>query len=386
MSQIDFSKIAKDLIVNSPEGTIDAYRVFYEKNLERIPARSGVVYRIYVFLNALERVPSPLVDHEFSKLTAEIRQYTEEVFDKPLLDWFNDKIPEVLQMQKESLFVFTLNEATRLQYRAKLMEIIERLNAFGLHQDIENRNPAQYARYNVVLEYRPEGSAKNKKECKKLMSLAELEQQILQPQRIQKPLQLNGKHFPPNEIKRFTITRTLLKNPEVRHYQAKHHCNTELSFCNSFPAVTDEMIQNPHLVDSSLTTIPTMPFIALSRIDELKAKTNSTWDFRKLIRLCEEINSSAQHENFFAVLFLLRALIDHVPPIFGQPSFEAVANNYAGPKSFKKAMDYLQKTLKPIADLHIHRQISATEPLPTLSQIDFKPKIETLLDQILRIA
>lgn len=43
------------------------------------------------------------------------------------------------------------------------------------------------------------------------------------------------------------------------------------------------------------------------------------------------------------LIYLPRAILDHVPPIFGFKSFAEVASNYGGEKSFRKAMERLEK-------------------------------------------
>jgi hypothetical protein len=70
--------------------------------------------------------------------------------------------------------------------------------------------------------------------------------------------------------------------------------------------------------------------IAESRIVELRALKSPDFDFRKVIRLCEEINNVYGEGCYFATAMLTRGLLDHVPPIFGLKSFTEVANNYAG--------------------------------------------------------
>src|SRR5205823_15030801 len=54
-----------------------------------------------------------------------------------------------------------------------------------------------------------------------------------------------------------------------------------------------------------------------SRMEELKQLNADKFDFSKLIRMCEELNVSFATECHFAVSMLTRAILDHVPPIFG---------------------------------------------------------------------
>jgi hypothetical protein len=57
-----------------------------------------------------------------------------------------------------------------------------------------------------------------------------------------------------------------------------------------------------------------------SRTAELRSSENlrlPDFDFQKLIRLCEELNSSYDQGNMYASAMLTRAILDHVPPLFG---------------------------------------------------------------------
>ncbi len=379
----NFKKVIDDL----KEKEIREYRLFYVQNLQDTGALLSVYRSFNKYLQALERRPDELYDKAFYELTNSINDFITNTFSQEVMTWFNDEVPAVKKIKETgSMLSFRLMEMSWIQQRTKLRELEERLRSRGLHPDISKRDPQKYGRYNVIIEFRDSQEGVNRYENRNLLSRSELNRLVLSPHKLKKTVLLNGTFIQPKYILRHTITECLLSDEEVPLFRIKHNCKDDTDFCEAFPKVTDDLLANIHLDAADPTSNPVPPFIAQSRIDELKAKTSTTWDFRKLIRLCEEINSSAQHENFFAILFLLRALMDHVPPIFGQTSFDAVANSYAGPKSFKKTMIYLQQTLKPIADLQIHRQISGTEPLPTLSQIDFKPKIDMLLDEILRIS
>ena len=82
---------------------------------------------------------------------------------------------------------------------------------------------------------------------------------------------------------------------------------------------------------------------------------------------------------------LVRAVLDHVPPIFGQGSFAQVAANYAGGKSFKDVMNALEQTSRKIADSYLHGQIRNREALPTYIQVDFRAGLDVLLQEIVRL-
>jgi len=59
-------------------------------------------------------------------------------------------------------------------------------------------------------------------------------------------------------------------------------------------------------------------------------KKNEKFDLTKLIELCKELNECYDNESFLAVAMLVRAILDHIPPIFGYDSFAEIASNYGG--------------------------------------------------------
>ncbi|HXJ94043.1 MAG TPA: hypothetical protein VMT20_14435 [Terriglobia bacterium] len=127
-------------------------------------------------------------------------------------------------------------------------------------------------------------------------------------------------------------------------------------------------------------------FIAESRVSELRKLTSTEFDFKKLIRLCEELNTAYREECYLATAMLIRGMLDHVPPLFKQSSFKEVANNYGGGgKSFKDTMQYLENAARKIADSHLHMPIRKSETLPAERQVDFGASLDVLLSEIVRI-
>jgi hypothetical protein len=87
-----------------------------------------------------------------------------------------------------------------------------------------------------------------------------------------------------------------------------------------------------------------------------------------------------------SIAMLVRAIVDHVPPILGQSSFSRVANNYgASGQSFSKSMKHLDTALRNVADAHLHQQIRKSETLPTAPQVDFRASLDVLLSEIVRV-
>lgn len=126
-------------------------------------------------------------------------------------------------------------------------------------------------------------------------------------------------------------------------------------------------------------------YVNIERIDQLKGLKSENFDFKKLIRICEEINIAYNLDCFYAVGNLLRSILDHVAPILGHNTFKEVANNYVGSKSFKEAMHNLDNSLRKISDSFLHLQIRKSEVLPTINQVEYLAPIDLLLSEIVRV-
>ncbi len=127
-------------------------------------------------------------------------------------------------------------------------------------------------------------------------------------------------------------------------------------------------------------------FVDPARIEELRKSKSKTFDFTKLIRLCEELNISFATECYLATSMVTRSVLDHVPPVFVCKTFQEVANNYSGSKSFRESIQHLDKSSRKIADQHLHCQVRQSEVLPTAKQVDFFQDLDVLLAEIVRLS
>ncbi len=126
-------------------------------------------------------------------------------------------------------------------------------------------------------------------------------------------------------------------------------------------------------------------FVSESRIAEIRALAPTAFDLCKLARLCAELNIVYSGRALLATAMLTRAILDHVPPLFGMATFTEVANNYSGTRSFKETMKRLEEAARKIADAHLHGQIRTKEILPEPQQVNFAAEVDVLLAEIVRI-
>jgi len=125
-------------------------------------------------------------------------------------------------------------------------------------------------------------------------------------------------------------------------------------------------------------------YIDLERLNELQSISSPKFDLTKLITLCKEININFANGCYLAITMLLRAILDHIPPIFGFRTFNEVANNYGG-KSFKQSMQNLQNSSRNITDAYLHLLIRDKETLPNKTQVNFSNDLDVLLAEIVRV-
>ena len=143
--------------------------------------------------------------------------------------------------------------------------------------------------------------------------------------------------------------------------------------------------QNNDVTEVQKISAPLHLFVDPITLDELRAIKSPNFDLDKLIRLCEELNICYSNECYLATAMIGRAILDHVPPIFGVSWFKEVCSNYKGGTSFKGSTQSLENSLRNIADHHLHERIRNKESLPTKAQVTFSADLDVLLAEIVRL-
>ena len=114
----------------------------------------------------------------------------------------------------------------------------------------------------------------------------------------------------------------------------------------------------------------------------LKAVQGVRLDPRKLVKMCEELNDAYARGNYISSALLLRAIINHVPSVFGASTFSEVVSQSG--RSIKAILARLNDDARPIADLHTHILMRQTEHLPTKNQLEpYKASFEVLIQEVL---
>jgi hypothetical protein len=195
---------------------------------------------------------------------------------------------------------------------------------------------------------------------------------------------------PPDDDKRARLFAHLesLGLERVKHDLLEHMGRREVGGAPDVRKAAWEWVQEKEAKAAALTkanSAVSTGLVSETRLEELRRLSSSSFDFGKLIRLCEEINIVYGQGCYFSTAMLTRALLDHVPPIFGKAKFDEVANHH-GAKSVKRALKHLSDASRSVADGHLHEQISKREPLPTAQQVDCRQQLDVLLREIVRVA
>lgn len=171
-----------------------------------------------------------------------------------------------------------------------------------------------------------------------------------------------------------TILKTIDPRPE--HIVAAYHQKDDLL------AAIDHLREAAAEPDYEVSLAEASSFIAPEVMGTLKATPSSKFDLRKLVRFCEELDDAYRRGSYLSAILLIRAVMNHVPPVFGQISFAAVAANSG--RSVKPMLERLEREARPIADLHSHILIRSRESLPSRNQVEpYKGSFELLLQEVI---
>ena len=165
--------------------------------------------------------------------------------------------------------------------------------------------------------------------------------------------------------------------------QSYHSVENSIGIVRAAGRVLRRRATTPEINPASGATSSAPTYVALDRVNELRALPPRAWDLRRLVRLCEELNDNFSSGNYLASAMIVRAIADHVPPIFGASSFSHYASSVVE-RSHKKSMQNLQSSLRNIADWALHQQIRSKESLPNATQVDFKQDLDVLLGEVVR--
>ena len=122
-------------------------------------------------------------------------------------------------------------------------------------------------------------------------------------------------------------------------------------------------------------------YIDAQVIAAIKAQEGTDrFDRSKLLRLIDELNDNHGRANGYAAHALLRAILDHIPPLLGSADFAATVNNYRWSRTDRV---YMRRLLdfRLQADDVLHRQISGKADLLSLEDVPPRAWVNRLLQE-----
>lgn len=126
-----------------------------------------------------------------------------------------------------------------------------------------------------------------------------------------------------------------------------------------------------------------MPYIGQDILEELQdAGADSQWKVDRLLGLLGELNSNHADRHPYACLALIRAVMDHVPSIFGQKSYAGITSSVRMGETDKKYLTALAGYRFPGDDV-MHRQASKSPTRIDMSDVPPPSHVKALLDQVL---
>ena len=415
MSLIDISKIMDGVLaLQQIEGKINEYKQFHKIYLRNVRNRQSVLLQLSELAIKFQRArPATLllINHERSKLLSDTETFLKQSLGDQILLLFKKQTPlpepknkyqnannnfllELLIILSQSFE--TVNEQGKQDWAYKtnfLTFLYDCIFHYGLHPDILRRSP-DLKRYKVLMEHTFKSRGKKQIDCKIMMKPDVLYAEFLTPYEKKLGIRINGKIIPFASIYQIKITSTLLLDDEIELFAAKNkftwtsNSKDDAAFVNCCADETEQLHKNPYLIEDKKSRFKNQKtyFVDPKRIEELSKVKSKKFDLVKLVQLCEELNNASSTQNFISSSLLARAIIDHVPPVFGSKNFSEVANSYTGgTRSFKKAMLNLDNSLRNIADNNIHSQMRSKEVLPTQAQVDFSQELDLLLSEVARI-
>lgn len=414
------SNLLADLKLDPNELAIDEYRQLYVRNQK---VNKSSLVNLIASYEVLKKGSVPVLSSKESELSSLNMRAREILTDEQTRASFRLVTKEYLQKQAEKSFDLrnprrklnepvadAFNEMLRAQKKAReckitdellfqkkityqlkfLINLYKCLNDFGLKSDLINQRGDKSDYYNIAIKF-IDKKGKDKKDAVILLKNEELIEQYVQPYNSKHAIMFNGILIPHPNIHSITISVAKYSLQEAKLFLQKRGHNfyenkssSRIRYTNECKIVTDKFINTKN----SVLTSTQGDYVFKERLEELNSISTSKYDLKKLIRLCNELNLAHKYDLRYAKAALVRAICDHIPPIFDFDTFaEVTANHHAegNSKSFKGGMKRLHEFFKHVADGVMHSHIRSKESLPTKDQLDYSRELDFLLQEVCRL-
>ncbi len=406
---------SKLLAVNAFEQEIQNAKLFYSHYLiKNRQHRMQILLEINQLIAEFQKISFYdllIFRQEYITINVKVDFFLTKYFGKDLVVMFNKDV-NYQKVERENAEGFWSNVAiiiatsfeegkrrnsAKYDYQLRLLLFIQNcLTNQGLHAYIHQRDERIYKRYNLIATYKDGKQDYTKSRI--LISSAELESEYLIPYSKNKPIHINGLIIRASSIKQIKITTTLLWHDDeielyslMKGFSWNKEKKDDLSFAKNCLDETNRYFKNPHAEKpKQVFKNNSLSYVDQSRIEELKKlnslkRIKSTYDISRLVTLCDELNLNSTMGTVNAVSALQRTIINHIPPLFEKDNFEQLVANYPFPKSVKKSLGNLLNSMRPIADYNLHVQVSKTDSLPNMTQVDFSNDLDVLLSEVCKV-
>jgi len=173
-----------------------------------------------------------------------------------------------------------------------------------------------------------------------------------------------------------------IPNPEKGDKQCPYCSGSGMDPFHYNPCIKCEGFGYQRMNKNRIIRAENRNFVNPNRIEQLKSLESTDFDLVKLVQLCRELNTAFSTDCFYSCGMLIRAIVDHCPPIFGFETFKDFSNQY-GTKSFKDSMEHLENGSRKLADGYLHEHIRKKESLPTAEQVEYRSQMDKLLSEII---
>ncbi|MGZ3140956.1 hypothetical protein ACVDFE_02910 [Lentzea chajnantorensis] len=119
-------------------------------------------------------------------------------------------------------------------------------------------------------------------------------------------------------------------------------------------------------------------YVSEDLIEQLERVNSQHWNLAKLVSMLRELNSAYAAGHQYSSLMLCRAVMDHVPPVFGCKAFSEVGSQISMPATDKRHLKLLGDN-RQVSDDALHRHISRHKDLVELHDVPQRQGINTLI-------
>jgi hypothetical protein len=133
------------------------------------------------------------------------------------------------------------NKDTTVQQYNYLKYMVNCLENYGLHPNIQNRSKDFYGKYWLVVSHNFERK-NNKRIAIGNLTKSRLLEEYITPFLNRAPLFLNGQHVPHANIKCINVAQLLLTPNELHLFKEKHNAKTDLQVFKNATEVTDDFL------------------------------------------------------------------------------------------------------------------------------------------------